>query len=333
MRTDPKVNAVRLITGAPVINALSIGETIAVTLGDGTLRLFHGDHNPVAFSIHAGVILSMCTEPQYVLTGGEDGRFLRVSLKGQVEEIANFGSKWVDCVASNGEFYACSSGKIVYIWSPERSQPELLEHRSTVGGLAFNGKRKQLAVAHYGGVTIWTRQGTKWTQSMLPYKGYHATVSFSPNGKFVVSLMQENAVHGWRLSDKADFKMGPYPAKIKSFSWAGKTPYFTTSGGSEVICWSFKGKDGPMGTGAVCVAGRQQIVSCVQAFPKENAVIAGFHDGTVILSEIKNEADAVVLRDATDVEVTTIAFTETGSHLIIGDARGEILWFKLDQAK
>lgn len=329
MLTDPKVNEIRLKTGAPVIHSSSIGETVAVTLGDGTLRLFHVDNNPLAFSIHEGVVLSMCTEPQSVLTGGEDGRFLRISLKGQVEEIANFGSKWVDCVASDGEYYACSSGKIAYIWSPGRSQPELLEHQSTVGGLAFNAKRKQLAVAHYGGVTIWTRQGTKWAQSVLPYKGYHAAVSFSPNGKFVVSLMQENAVHGWRLSDKADFKMGPYPAKLKSFAWAGKTPYFATSGASEVICWSFKGKDGPMGTGAVCVAGRQQMVSYVQAFPDENAVIAGFHDGTVMLSEITDEADAVVLRGATDAEVTTISFTETGSHLLVGDAQGEILWLKI----
>ncbi|MEG3593743.1 MAG: WD40 repeat domain-containing protein [Pseudomonadota bacterium] len=329
MPTDPKVNGVQQRTGAPVVNASTVGEIIVVTSGDGSLRLFQPDRDPLVFNTHEGVILSMARESRYLLTGGEDGRFLRVSLKGEVEEIASFGSKWVDCVASDGEHFACSSGRVAYVWSPDRSQPVPLEHQSTVGGLAFNVGRNQLAVAHYGGVTIWTRRGIKWTKSVLTYKGFHASVTFSPNGKFVVSTMQENAVHGWRLSDNADFSMSPYPAKIKSIAWAGNTPYLVTSGASEAVCWPFKGKDGPMGKGPICVAGRKQIVSCVQGFPDVNGVLAGFHDGTVVLSQIKPESDAVVLRNATGVEVTAIAVTETGSHILIGDAEGEILWFKM----
>ena len=102
-----------------------------------------------------------------------------------------------------------------------------------------------------------------------------------------------------------------------------------TAGASEVVCWSFKGKDGPMGSGAVCIAGQQQTVSCVQAFPGENAVIVGFYDGTVVLAEIKENSDAVLLRNATDAEVTAIAFSETGTHLLVGDAGGDILSLNL----
>ena len=328
MPTDPKVNGVQQRTGAPVVSALTIGETVVVTSGDGTLRLFQPDRHPLAFKIHDGVILSIARESECLLTGGEDGRFLRVSLTGEVQEIASFGSKWVDCVASDGAHFACSSGRVAYVWSPDRSQPVPLEHQSTVGGLAFNPGRNQLAVAHYGGVTIWTRRQTQWIKLVLPWKGYHASVMFSPDGKFVVSTMQENAAHGWRLSDKADFSMSPYPAKIKSTAWAGNTPYLVTAGASEAVCWPFKGKDGPMGKGPICVAGRKQIVSCVQGFPHENALLAGFHDGTVVLSQIKFDSDAVVLRNATDVEVTAIAVTETWSILLIVEAEGDILWFK-----
>ncbi|MBU25837.1 MAG: hypothetical protein CMD99_07380 [Gammaproteobacteria bacterium] len=329
MPTDSKVNGIHHRTGAPVVNASTIGEVIAVTSGDGVLRLFQADRDSLAFAIHEGVILSMARESRSWLTGGEDGRFLRVSMEGEVEEIASFGSKWVDCVAADGEHFACSSGKMVYVWSPDRSQPELLEHQSTIGGLAFNTKRKQLAASHYGGVTIWTRRGNRWTKSVLAYKGYHSSVTFSPDGKFVVSTMQENAVHGWRLSDSADFAMSPYPAKINSIAWAGNNPYLVTSGANEVVCWPFKGKDGPMGKYPICVAERKQIVSCVEGFPNVNALLAGFHDGTVVLTEIKHESIPVVLRDAKDVEVTAIAVTETGSDLLIGDAEGEILWFKM----
>ena len=109
MPTDPKVNGVQQRTGAPVVNASTIGEVIVVTSGDGSLRLFQPDRDPLVFNIHESVILSMAGESRYLLTGGEDGRFLRVSLKGEVEEIASFGSKWVDCVASDGEHFASMS--------------------------------------------------------------------------------------------------------------------------------------------------------------------------------------------------------------------------------
>ena len=59
--------------------------------------------------------------------------------------------------------------------------------------------------------------------------------------------MQENALHGWRIRDKADLAMTGYPAKVKSFSWVGDTPHLVTSGADEAICWPFDGKDGPMG--------------------------------------------------------------------------------------
>ena len=79
MPTDPKVNGVQQRTGAPVVSASTIGEVIVVTSGDGSLRLFQPDKDPLVFGIHEGVILSMAREPRYLLTGGEDGRFLRVS--------------------------------------------------------------------------------------------------------------------------------------------------------------------------------------------------------------------------------------------------------------
>ena len=44
--------------------------------------------------------------------------------------------------------------------------------------------------------------------------------------------MQENALHGWRIRDKADLAIG-YPAKVKSFSWVGNTPHLVTSGADE----------------------------------------------------------------------------------------------------
>ena len=43
----------------------------------------------------------MCVAHEdHIITGGDDGRFLQISFDGKVKEIANFNSKWVDCVAA-----------------------------------------------------------------------------------------------------------------------------------------------------------------------------------------------------------------------------------------
>src|SRR3712207_3571856 len=72
------------------------------------------------------------------------------------------------------------------------------EHR---GGLAFAPKGKHLAVAHYGGVSLW------WTKApdvpvRLDWKGSHLGVLWHPAGTHLMTAMQEAELHGWRLKDK-----------------------------------------------------------------------------------------------------------------------------------
>ena len=317
-------------TGAPVTGAVAVGNAVAASFGDGTVRFFWPDSDPTVTHAHRGVVLCLASDNDYVLTGGDDGRFLRISLDGNIEELANFDTKWVDCVAATRGLYACSSGQKVLVWSVGQSQPTELEHSSTVGGLAFTSKGERLAVTHYGGATLWQENKRRWKRSRFVWKGSHGAATFSPDGKYLVTAMQENALHGWRIRDKANLSMSGYPAKIKSFAWVGETPYLVTSGASEAICWPFDGKDGPMNRSPVCVAdGGKQIASCVHALPLEQAVFTGFKDGTVLLAELDEKKKAIVLREATGRSVTAIAITGSGSHLLIGDDKGKILWTPL----
>ena len=111
-------------------------------------------------------------------------------------------------------------------------------------------------------------------------------VTCSPDEKYLVTAMQENALHGWRLRDKGNLAMAGYPAKIKSFTWVGDTPHLATSGADEAICWPFDGKFGPMERSPVCVAkNKKQIATYVEALAGEQAVFVGFQDGAVLLAE------------------------------------------------
>ena len=159
------------------------------------------------------------------ISGGDDGRFLAITTNGDTTEIADFGTKWVDCVAASDEIVACSSGSDVHLFERDKSQRKDFKHQSTVGGLAFDKKGQRLAVSHYEGVTIWERSKRRWKSTRLFWKGSHGNVTFSPDGKYIVTTMQENSVHGWRLRDKGNLAMSGYPAKVKSLDWVGDTPF------------------------------------------------------------------------------------------------------------
>ena len=149
-------------TGAPVTCSVSIDKVIAVGFGDGSLRLYKPDAEPVVVHAHNGVILSIAANESHIITGGQDGLFLKISLNGEIEEIYNFGTQWVDNVAAYEDMFLCSSGKNVYIWSGDNNKPKLLEHQSTIGGIAIDQNGRRIAVSCYGGVTLWRYEKYIW---------------------------------------------------------------------------------------------------------------------------------------------------------------------------
>lgn len=328
-KTELEMRGERFAFGAPVIGAVNLDDCVATSFGDGMVRFFRAGQPPLDVKAHDSVVLCIAADGDHVLTGGDDGKFLRISPNGTIEEIANFGTRWVDCVAASHGHRACSSGREAHVWEAGKEKPLVFEHASTVGGLAFDAKGKRLAVTHYGGATVWTRE-KRWKSSKLVWKGFHGDTCFSPDGKYLVTAMQENALHAWRLRDKGNFAMPGYPAKIKSLTWVGETPYLVTSGADEAIAWPFDGKDGPLNRKPVCVGYHDdELVTCVQTLPGENAAFAGFKDGAVLLAELDETKKALIISGPTGAEVTSVVMSTGSSHLLIGDEAGNVLWAPL----
>ena len=322
----------KLETGAPVTGAVAVGDAVATGFGDGTVRFFRREAPPLAIAAHRGAVLCLAADRDTgsVLTGGDDGRFLRLSPDGAIEELASFGTRWVDCVAAGPGWRACSSGRNAHVWRVGAAAATQLEHPSTVGGLGFDVKGRRLAVGHYGGVTVWKWHKLRWKPTRLNWKGSHGAVTFSPDGQFLVSSMQENALHGWRLRDNADMRMSGYPAKVKSFAWIGSAPFLATSGAETAVCWPFDGREGPMGRAPVtCGYGGQQLCTAVAGVIGVDGVFAGYQDGTVLAGMLIDDAGVdKVLKNAGAAEVTAIAVTRDG-WLFVGDAVGAVLWVAL----
>lgn len=321
-------------TGAPVTGAAALGELVMVAHGDGQLRLFSKEGAATQIDAHSGVILSMARESENaVITGGDDGRWLRVGIDGCIEVLADFGGAWVDCVATHRATgrVACSVGRKVHVWRSGVAEPECFEHPSTVGGLAFDSKGHRLAVAHYGGATVWERRKRNWQSTRLAWAGSHIGVTWSPDDKYLVTMMQENGLHGWRLRDRSDMQMSGYPAKPQAVDWVGPLPFLATSGADRAVCWPFDGNSGPMGREPRQTAsGGQQIATMVCGLPGYPALLVGFQDGAVLMSDLYDGPEDLVFRGSTGVEVTAISVTATAKRFLVGDAAGSIFWVNLE---
>ena len=93
--------------------------------------------------------------------------------------------------------------------------------------------------------------------------------------------MQENALHGWRLSDSRNMRMTGYPAKTRSLSWSHDGQWLATSGADAAVVWPFKDKDGPMGKAPRECGVRAARVTQVAFHPKALVVAIGYADGLV----------------------------------------------------
>ena len=273
---------------AYVTNALfeDSGEAV-FALGDGQVRWEGGG----AAEAHQGAILCAVRHPAGgVITGGDDGR-VAWSRPGETQLLAEAGaSRWIDCLAVTPDqgLYAFGCGREARVRDLKDTAFErVFAHERSVADLAFDPKGRRLASATYGGAALWYARIVDQKPVMLRWAGSHVAVAFSPDGRFLMSSMQESALHGWRLSDAKDLRMGGYPAKVKSLAFLEGGRMLATSGANGVVVWPFAGNEGPMGKQALEIGFDQSaLVARVAAEPAGSAVAAGLDDGRVWVADV-----------------------------------------------
>ena len=202
-----------------------------------------------------------------------------------------------------------------------KGEPRSIEVQSTVGGLAFAPKGVRLAIAHYNGVSMWF-PNAQAAPEVLEWKGSHHDVAFSPNGQFLVTAMQEPALHGWRVVDAKHMRMSGYSARVRSFAWTVGGKWLATSGSEQLVLWPFQGKDGPMGKQPKMFAAFAVRVTAVACHPKQEVVAVGYADGTVLLVRIEDGAE-VLGKKPGEGPVTALGWDAAGTLLAFGTEAGE----------
>lgn len=319
----------RLALGAAATSVHWIGDQALFALGDGSVIATAREGERKRIETHHGAILSCALHPDgaRIVTGGDDGKLNAVSPAGDVTAIAVL-RKWVDHVVTHAalNLIVAGVGKEAVVFR-DGKEMHRFTHASTVGGLALDAKGRRLAATHYGGATLRYVLTPDDKGSALNWAGSHLAVTISPEADYVITGMQENALHGWRLPDKLDLRMDGYPAKTRSFSWDRRGRWLATSGADSAIVWPFVGKNGPQGKAPLQLVSREEkIVSAVAFHPTEETLAIGYNDGAVWLARFADQA-VIELDEPGEGPVSALAWSHDGKRLAAGDEgrRGAII--------
>ena len=290
---------------------------------DGTLSLGEPEA-PRAVTAHPeGSILSSRLAGATLLTGGDDGLVVATDAAGTTRLVHDSKGKWIDALAARPDgIVAFASGKAVTAIDA-KGTAKTTSVPTTARGLAFAPKGYRLAIAHYNGASLWFPNAAA-PPELYEWKGSHLSATFSPDGRFLVTAMQESALHGWRLADRANMRMSGYPTKVRSLSWSADGDWLATSGADSCVLWPFRDKDGPMKKPPLECAVRKARISAVAFHPKSPLLAVGYEDGWVLLSRPSDQAELLVRRPDEDrAAITALAWDAAGDRLLFGTASGE----------
>ncbi len=265
--------------GGAVVGAHFLGRTAAFVLGEEAIVFAAPDREPRRVDVHGGAILATAADGERVVSRRRRRQTDRDRRQGREPKALPTDPKhrWIDHVALGPDgAVAWSAGKTAFVQAKELRQ---FEAPSTVGGLAFLPKGFRLAIAHYNGATLWFPNAPQAVPEKLEWKGSHLGVTVSPDGRFLVTTMQEPMLHGWRLVDRQHMRMSGYAARVTSVGWTPGGRFLATSGATQLILWPFHAKDGPMGKQPLVLAPFEHRVETVACHPRQDIVAAGYGDG------------------------------------------------------
>ena len=316
------VDRIRLLTaGGAVVAAHFLGRTAVFVLGEEAMVFAEPTSEPQRVAIHDGAILATTADGERVVSGGDDGRVIATNAQGEARTLATDAKhRWIDHVALAPDgAVAWSAGKTAFVQAKELRE---FEAPSTVGGLAFLPKGFRLAVAHYNGTSLWFPNAPQAAPEKLEWKGSHLGATVSPDGRFLVTTMQEPMLHGWRLVDRQHMRMSGYAARVTSFGWTIGGHWLATSGATQLILWPFQTKDGPMGKQPRLLAPSEHRIGVVACHPRQDIVATGYGDGMVLLVRVEDGAE-ILAKTPGDAPVTALAWSADGLLLAWGTESGE----------
>lgn len=231
------------------------GHLLAAGSAAGPVSLFtaRGEAGPVLPGHAPGTnCLAFQPDGPLLATGGQDGAVrLWDTGSGQAAGVAELGPAWVDHLAwrpagAQPSVLAAAAGREFYFL---RRDAAVAHHfrpaPKTITALAWQPAGGCVAVACFGGVCLWDADDFV-AQKELPYGNSIHALTWSPDGKWLVSGNQDTSVHLWIPEEDQELHMSGYESKVQHLGFDRTSRWLATSGGSEGCVWDCSGA-GPEG--------------------------------------------------------------------------------------
>ena len=267
-----------------------------------------------------GGCLTLTSDPTGgFLSGGADGKLVRLSAQGETRPRSEFGGRPVTFVASGGAGrFAFASGRDM-----RTTTGQALGLPSAVVALAYDPDGRRLAVAHGKGVSMVTDDGAPARH--LRTKGRPLSLAWSPGGTHVAAGLKGSGENGrivvWHMPEGAEITLASCAGQPRRLAFSADGVFLAASGGPRPQCWRFDPPSAaePIGCG---LRNRQHPVSALAWHPAWPLLAAGHANGAVLLCQPGIE-DALFIKAAGGGAVTALAFSPDGHLLALGTEEGE----------
>lgn len=270
---------------------------------------------------------AICPVTQRLLMGTDQSCLLDINR--ELRSQAQLTKGWIEHVAVSPEgLVAYASNKTCYVLDGSTQCCEIPQPAGSITGLQFSADGKDLAIARYGGVALWRVAQNELRQELL-HPGAHLKMSWSPDGRYLVTATPDKEIHCWDLLENSSFRMRGYPAKIRSLCWSADGKHLAAAGADSVTVWPFVNGN-PSGKPPYEFGySFKGIVTEVAAHPSEAIIAAGYNNGTVLMGRYL-KGEAIIVRAASGDAVSALSWSEDGRNLFIGTESGQFSQAKLE---
>jgi len=264
--------------------------------------------------------------PGGLASGGQDGKVHLWDIpSGQIAATASFDRGWVEHLAwSPAEspfLLAAAAGRELALLRPDGT----VHHRfplapKTISALSWSPSGRHLAVAYFGGVCLWDITTLAAYKEFAYANSIHA-LTWSGDGKWLVSGNQDPSVHLWVPETDFEFHMSGYESKVKDIDFDHTARWLATSGGQDACVWDCQG-NGPEGREPAMLPHDAKV--CALAYQNRHGLLAtGSEDGVVMLwSPERAKPLRATVRMPTPA--TKLSWSKDDRLLAVGTSKGTL---------
>lgn len=308
------------------------GTYLAAMPSVGRIGVFHGESGEIVSLLpgHEGGNGGIDWHPECdtLATYGQDSviRIYGAPFTAPPSEIS-LGKGWADRIAWNpdGSLLAATVGKSLFILDGVTGElrQTFADHKSTICDISWNPKRlREIACVCDGGARMW-RVDEQKAIGHFDWGGASLIVSWSPNGRWVVTGDQVPSVHLYDTGRQHPLHIQGYETKVKALAWQSDATWLATGGGATITVWPTTGKKGPENATPIQLSGHIGMVEALDFQPGQPVLVSGGRDGIVLLWLPQEDTDPALIAQR-ESEITTVRWSPDGHSLAFATAQGEV---------